>query len=161
MISIVCVRLYVNFTYGLIFATEINFHQVRQYNLDPVSCFVNRFWDRRLDWVAISAALQIECILEFKWSTDRDDGFFELKAADTYEQHKFVNGALRATVPDEYIHFVVVSRRSAGKSDFYSKLKKSDIQDGKKDRDRLFTMNIDFYVFTSTSISMFLRQYCT
>jgi len=113
-----------------------------------VSCFVNRFWDRRLDCVAINAALQIEYILEFKWSTDRDDGFFELTAADTYEQHKFVNGALRATVPDEYINFVVVSCRSAGKSDFYAKLKMSDIQDGKKDRDRLLNMNIDFYVFT-------------
>ena len=48
--------------------------QETQYNLDPGSFFVNRFWDRRLDGVAINEALKIVCILEFKRSTDGTRG---------------------------------------------------------------------------------------
>jgi len=42
--------------------------QETRYNLDPGSFFVNRFWGRRLDGVAINEALKIEHILEFKRS---------------------------------------------------------------------------------------------
>ena len=45
------------------------------YNLDPQSFFFNCFWGRRPDGVAINEDLQIVYILEFKWSTDRDEGF--------------------------------------------------------------------------------------
>jgi len=44
--------------------------QERQYNLDPVSLFMDCFWGRQKDGVAINWALQIVHILEFKWSTD-------------------------------------------------------------------------------------------
>ena len=44
-------------------------------NLDPGSFFVNRFWGRRPDGVAINESLKIVYILEFKRSTDRDKGF--------------------------------------------------------------------------------------
>jgi len=38
--------------------------QEARYNLDPESFFVNRFWGRRPDRVALDEALQIEYILE-------------------------------------------------------------------------------------------------
>ena len=49
--------------------------QEARYNLDPGSLFVNRFWGRRPDGVAINKALKIVHILEFKRSTDGDEGF--------------------------------------------------------------------------------------
>ena len=42
----------------------------------------------RPDEVAINEALQIGYILEFKRSTDRDEGFLEVKEAEANEQHK-------------------------------------------------------------------------
>ena len=52
-------------------------------------CFcVNRFWGRRPDRVAINEALKNVHILEFKQSTDRDEGFLEVKDAEANEQHK-------------------------------------------------------------------------
>ena len=44
--------------------------QEARYNLDPESFFVNRFWSRQLDGVAINEALKIVDILECKQSTD-------------------------------------------------------------------------------------------
>ena len=52
------------------------------YNFDPTAFFVNRFWGRRPDGVAINEALQIVYILEFKRSTDRDVGFLEVKETE-------------------------------------------------------------------------------
>jgi len=37
-------------------------------------------------------------ILEFKRSTDRDEGFLEVKEAEANEQHKSMIGALKAEV---------------------------------------------------------------
>jgi len=56
---------------------SIKERQEAQHNLNPESFFVNRFWGRRPDGVAINEALQIEYILEFQQSTDRDEGFLE------------------------------------------------------------------------------------
>jgi len=56
--------------------------QEAQYNLDRRSFFENRFWGRRPDGAAINEALQIIYILEFKRSTDRDEGFLEVKEAE-------------------------------------------------------------------------------
>jgi len=58
-----------------------------RYNLDPESFFVNRFWGRRPDGVAINEALKIVCILEFKRSTDRDEGFLEVKDAEAAQKY--------------------------------------------------------------------------
>ena len=107
--------------------------QEARYHLDPGSFFVNRFWGRRPDEVAINDALQIGFISEFKRSTDRDEGFLEVNEAASNEQHKSVIGALKAAVPEQ-IKFVVGNRKSVAESDFYTKLKKLDIQDGKKDK---------------------------
>ena len=84
-------------------------HEAR-YNLDPGSFFVYRFWGRRPDGVAINEALKIGYILEFKRSTDRNEGFLELKDAEANEQHKSIIGALKAAAPEwkfEQINFVV------------------------------------------------------
>ena len=107
------------------------------YNLDPGSFFVNRIWGRRPDEVAINEALKIGYILEFERSSARDEGFLEVKDAEANEQHKSIMGAFKAAVPEwefEQINFVVGNCGSVVKSDFCTKLKKLDIQEGKKDK---------------------------
>jgi len=111
--------------------------QEARYNLDPGSFFVNRFWGRRPDAVAINEAPKIVYFLEFKRSTDRDEGFLEVKDAEANQQYKSIIGALKAAAPEwefALINFVVGNRGSVVESDFYTKLKKLDIQEGKKDK---------------------------
>ena len=120
-------------------ATPVKKSPEARYNLDPESFFVNRFWGRRPDGVAINETLLIGYIFEFKWSTDsdRDEGFLAVKEAEENEQHKSIIGALKAAAPEwefEQINFVVGNRRSVVESDFYTKLKKLDVQEGKKDK---------------------------
>jgi len=116
-----------------------------RYNLDPESFFVNHFWSRRPDGVAINEALQIVHILEFEGSTERDTRFRVLEVkealAEANEQHKSIISALKAAAPKwkfEQINFVVNNRGSVVESDFYTKLKnfdmKLDVQEGKKDK---------------------------
>jgi len=112
-------------------------NQETRYNLHPGSFFVNRFWGRQPDGVAINEALKIVYILEFKRSTDRDEGFLAVKDAEANEQHKSIFGALKAAAPEwefEQINFVVGKRGSVVESDFCTKLKKLDTQKGKKDK---------------------------
>jgi len=57
--------------------------------------------------------LQIVYVLEFKLSTDRDEGSLEVKEAKAYEQHKSFIGAFRADAPKwefEQNNFVVDNR---------------------------------------------------
>ena len=92
---------------------------------------MHRFWGRRPDAVVINEAQQIVCILEFKRSTDRDEGFLEVKEAEANEQHKNIISALRAAAPEwefEKINFVMCNHGLVVGSDFYTKLK------GKKDK---------------------------
>jgi len=103
-----------------------------QKNQEARYFFVNRFWGRRPDGVTIYEALQIESILQFELSTDRDEGFLEVKEAEANEQHKSIIGALKAVAPKwefEQIHSVVCNRGSVVQSDFYTKLKKLDVQE--------------------------------
>ena len=58
--------------------------QEKRYNLDLGSFCVNRFWGRRPDGAAINEALKIVYILEFKRSTDRDEGLLEVKDAEAH-----------------------------------------------------------------------------
>ena len=102
-----------------------------------MSFYVTRSWGRRSNEVAISEALQIAYILELKGSTERDDRFLEIQGAETNEQQKSIIGALRAAAPKwefEQIKFVVGNRGSVVESDFCTKLKKLDVQEGKKDK---------------------------
>jgi len=50
-------------------------------------------------WVTIKEDLHIVNILEFNQSTDRDEGFVEVKEAEANEQHKSITSALRAAAP--------------------------------------------------------------
>jgi len=96
------------------------------------------FLGQATGWVfAINGALKVVYILEFKRSTDRDEGFLEVKDAEANELHKSIIGALKAAAPEwefEQINFVVGNRGSVVESDFYTKLKKLNIQEGKKDK---------------------------
>ena len=101
--------------------------QDARYNLDPGSFFENRFWGRRPDGVAINEALQIVYILDSKRSTGRDEGFLEVKEAESNERHKSIIGALRAAAPTwkfEQINFVVGNCGSVVGSNFCTKLEK-------------------------------------
>jgi len=74
-------------------------------------------------------------MLEFEQSTDRDEGFLEVKDAEANEQHKSIIGALKAAAQEwefEQINFVVGNCGSVLESDFYTNLKKLDIQERKK-----------------------------
>jgi len=60
-----------------------------------------------------------------------------VKEAEANEQHKSIIGALKAAALKwefEQINFVVGNHRLVVKSDFYTKLKKLDVQEGKKDK---------------------------
>jgi len=64
-----------------------------------------------------------------------DEGFLEVKEAEANEQHKSIIGALKAGAPArefEQINFVVGNRGSVVENDFCTKLKKLDVQEGKK-----------------------------
>ena len=69
----------------------------KRYNLDPGSFFVNRFWGRRADGVAINEARRSYFFQEFKRSTDREG---EVKDAKANEQHKNIIGALKTAAPE-------------------------------------------------------------
>jgi len=105
-----------------------------------VYCYIHLFYARLLcatGWGRIDEDLQIGYILEFKRSTDRVEGFLEVKEAEANEQHKSIIGALKAAAPEwdfEQINFVVGNRGSVVASDFYTKLKKLHVQEGKKDK---------------------------
>jgi len=63
--------------------------------------------------------------------------FLEVKDAEANEQHKSIIGALKAVAPEwefEQIYFVVGNCGSVVESDFYTKLQKLDMQEGKKDK---------------------------
>jgi len=60
-----------------------------------------------------------------------------VKDAKANEQHKSIIGVLNAAAPEwefEKINFVVGNRGSVVGSDFYTKIKKLDIQEGKKNK---------------------------
>ena len=60
-----------------------------------------------------------------------------MKKSEANEQHKSIISALKATAPEwesEQINFVVGNRGSVVESDFYTKLKRPDVQEGQKDK---------------------------
>jgi len=64
-----------------------------------------------------------------------DEGFLQMKVAEANKQHKSIIGALKAAAPEwefEQINFVVGNRGSVVENDFHTKLKKLDVQEGKK-----------------------------
>ena len=59
--------------------------------------------------VAINEALQIGYFLEYQRSTDRNEGFLEVKEAEANEQHKNITGALKAAAPKWEFEQVIFS----------------------------------------------------
>ena len=60
-----------------------------------------------------------------------------MKDAEANEQHKSIIGALKAAAPTwefEQINFAVGNRESVVESEYYNKLTKLDIQEGRKDK---------------------------
>jgi len=79
--------------------------------------------------------LIIVYFFEFKRSTDRDKRFLEVKDAEANEQHKSIINALKDAAQEREVEqttFVMGNRRSVIESDFYTKLKKLDIQEEEK-----------------------------
>jgi len=74
--------------------------QETRYNLNPGSFFVKHFWGRRPDGDAINEALKIVYILEVRWSTDKDEGFLEVKDAEANENHKSIISALEVVASE-------------------------------------------------------------
>jgi len=96
--------------------------QETRYNFDPAAFFVNNFWGRRPDGVAINEALQIVFMLEFKGLTDMDEGFLEVEKSEAHEQHKSIISAFKAAAPKweyEQFDFVVGNCGSIVENDFY------------------------------------------
>ena len=65
-------------------------------------------------------------VLELKQSTDKDEGFIEVKEAKANKQHSSIIGAFGAAAPTwefEHINFVVGNCGSVGESNFYNELK--------------------------------------
>jgi len=112
--------------------------QEARYNLDPGSFFVNRFWGRRLDGVAINEALKIVYILEFKQSTDREEGFLEVKDAEQMSSTKasLVRSKLllRSGNMSRLTLCPVGNRGLMVESDFYTKLKRLYVPEGKSNK---------------------------
>ena len=83
-----------------------------------------------------------------------------MKDAEAHEQHKSIIGALKAAAPEwefEQINFVLGNRGSVVETDFYTKLKKLDIQGGKKDK--LFADHVtQVYETHNRVIVSFLQQ---
>ena len=74
--------------------------------------------------------------LEFKQSTDREEGFLKVKEAAAKEQHSSIIEVFRAVADGwavEHVNFVVGNRGSVMEGDFYEKLEKLDVEAEKKD----------------------------
>jgi len=73
-------------------------------------------------------------ILVFRLSTDSDEVFLEVKEAEAKEQRKSTIGALRVAAPTWVFEQIKLVVGTVVESNFYTKLKKLDVQEGKKER---------------------------
>jgi len=99
--------------------------------------YVNRFWNRRPDGIVINKNHRTLYILEFKGSSDRNKDFLRAKEDEANKQHRSIIEALRVAAPEwtfEQINFVTGRRGAVVEDDFYNKLKKLNVQAGKRDK---------------------------
>ena len=76
-------------------------------------------------------------ILEFKRSSDRNQDFLKVKEDEANKQHRSIIEALRAATLEwtfEQINFVAGRRGAVVEDDFYNKLKKLNVQAGKRNK---------------------------
>ena len=115
-------------------------HQQAGWESNPEGFYINHFWGRRPDGVAIDGKKTRVFFLEFNRSTDREEGFqvLKVKEAVANEQHSSIIEVLRAVVDGwavEQVNFAVGNRGSVMEGDLYEKLERLrlDVQAGKKD----------------------------
>ena len=85
-------------------------HQQARCSDNPESFFVDHIWGRQPDGVVFNVKLKRNFCLEFKWSTDREEGFLGVKEAKANEKQNSIITVLRAVVPKwevEQINFVI------------------------------------------------------
>jgi len=63
-------------------------HERERYDFDPTMFYENRCWNRRPDGIVIYKSHRKLRILEFKWSSDRNEEFLRVKEDEANEQHK-------------------------------------------------------------------------
>ena len=106
-----------------------------RYDFDPTMFYENRFWNQRPDDIVINQNHRTLSILEFKWSSDRNEDFLVVKEYEANEQHRSIIEALKAAAPEwmfEQINFVAGRRGAVVENDFYYKLEKLNVQAGKR-----------------------------
>ena len=89
------------------------------------------------DGVVINKNHRTLYILEFKWSSDRNEGFLRVREDEADKQHKSIIEALKAAATEwtfERIRFVAGRRGAVVEDDFYNKLEKLNVQAGKRDK---------------------------
>jgi len=112
-------------------------HEREHYDVDPTMFYENRFWNRKPDGIVINKYHPTLYILEFKQSSDRNKDFVRVKEEEAHEQHRSIIEALRAAAPEwtfEQINFVAGRRGAVVEDDLYNKLKKLNVQAGKRDK---------------------------
>jgi len=114
-------------------------HESERYGFDrdPTMFYENRFWNRRPDGIVINKNHRTLCILEFKWSPDRNEDFLRVKEDEANEKHKSIIKTLKAAAPEwtfEQINFVAGRRGAVVENDFYNKLGRLNVQAVIKDK---------------------------
>jgi len=112
-------------------------HESSRYDFEPTMFYESRFWNRRLDGIVINKYHRTLYILDFERSSDRNKDFLRVKEDEANKQHRSIIEALRAAAPEwtfEQINFVAGRRGAVVEDDFYNKLKKLNIQSGKRDK---------------------------
>jgi len=110
-------------------------HERERYDFDLTMFYENLFWNRRPDGIVIYKNHQTLYILEFKWSSDRNEDFLRVKKDEANEQHKSIIEALKAAALEwtfEQINFVAGRRGAVAKDDLYNKLERLNVQAGEK-----------------------------
>ena len=105
-------------------------HERERYDFDPTMFYENRFWNRRPDGIVINKNHRTLYILEFKWSSDRNEDFLKVKEDDANEQHKSIIEALKAAAPEwtfEQNNFVAGRRVAVAEDNFYNKLERLSV----------------------------------
>ena len=85
-----------------------------RYDFDPTRFYENRFWNQRPDGIVVKNHRTLY-ILEFKWSSDRNEDFLRVKEDEANKQNKSIIEAprLKAAALDwtlEQIDFVAGRR---------------------------------------------------
>jgi len=77
-------------------------HERERHDFDPTMFYAseNRFWNPRLDGMAINKNHRTIYILEFKRSSDRNEDFLGVKEDEANEQRRSIIDSLKAAAPE-------------------------------------------------------------